>query len=333
MSSRTVRPARPDEYAVVSRLLTLTHPHDPTSPEDLTQQLADQDRWGYHAGCLLLSEDGRPVGAAMFSQSLGAYHPRRFLARVGVDPQCQRRGLGGQLWRTVVERLVALGAQSVRVTAREDHPDAPGFVQRRGGVADHWFFTSALSLDDFRPEAHQDALRRCEASGIRLVDLTRLRGQQFPDLNRRLCALMNEVRLDVPRSEPATPLSQDLFDKAVLGDFGLIPEGYVLAERGGQLLGQTTLFTNGESEDLFTGLTGVVRACRGQGVATALKVQALRVARAHGARRVITDNASTNTGMLAVNDRLGFVRDPATASYLVPVPAETRHLGEPPVQG
>ena len=110
-----------------------------------------------------------------------------------------------------------------------------------------------------------------------------------------------------------------MFDGAVLGDFGLIPEGYLLAERGGDLLGQTTLFTNGESDDLFTGLTGVVRVYRGQGIATALKVQALLIGQARGARRVITDNASTNAGMLAVNDRLGFVRDPATASYLVPV--------------
>lgn len=319
MFSRTLRPARPDEYAAAARLLTLTHPHDPLSPEDLTQQLADQDRWGYHAGCLLLLEDGIPVGTAMFSQSLGAYHPQRFLARIGVEPQRQRAGLGGLLWNALMEQLVALGARSVRITAREDHPDAPGFVQRRGGVADHWFFTSTLTLSEFLPQPHWEALRHCETEGIRLVSLSRLREEQFPDLNRQLCALMNEVRLDVPRSEPATPLSQEMFDGAVLGDFGLIPEGYLLAERGGDLLGQTTLFTNGESDDLFTGLTGVVRVYRGQGIATALKVQALLIVQARGARRVITDNASTNAGMLAVNDRLGFVRDPATASYLVPV--------------
>ena len=250
------------------------------------------------------------------------YHPQRFVARLGVHPQHQRRGLGRELWAALTDRLGELDALSVRLTAREDHPDAPGFLERRGGVADHWFFTGTLALKDFRAGPHLAALRRCEAGGIRLVSLAGLREEDWPDLNRRLCTLMNEVRLDVPRSEPATPLTQEVFDASVLGDFGLIPEAYVVAERGGELLGQTALFTNGESEDLFTGLTGVVRAVRGQGVATALKVQSLLVARERGAQRVITDNASTNAAMLAVNDRLGFVRDPATASYLVPLAGE-----------
>lgn len=247
------------------------------------------------------------------------YHPQRFVARLGMHPQHQRRGLGRELWAALTGGLGELGALSVRLTAREDHPDAPGFLERRGGAADHWFFTGTLVLKDFRAEPHLAALRHCEAEGIRMVSLAGLREEGWPDLNRRLCALMNEVRLDVPRSEPATPLTQEVFDTAVLGDFGLIPEAYMVAERGGELLGQTALFTNGESEDLFTGLTGVVRAVRSQGVATALKVQSLLVAQEWGARRVITDNASTNAAMLAVNDRLGFVRDPATASYLVPL--------------
>lgn len=315
--STPVRPAHPDDYAAAARVLTLAQPDDPISTTDLAQLMQDQARWGHHFGCLLLREGDQPVGAAVFSQQAGMYHPQRFVARLGVHPQHQRRGLGRELWAALTGQLGKLGALSVRLTARENHPDAPGFLERRGGVADHWFFTGTLALEDFQAEPHLATLRRCEAEGIRLVSLARLREEDWPDLNRRLCALMNEVRLDVPRSEPATPLTQEVFDDAVLGDFGLIPEAYVVAERGGELLGQTALFTNGESEDLFTGLTGVVRAVRGQGVATALKVQSLLVAREWGARRVITDNASTNAAMLAINDRLGFVRDPATASYLV----------------
>ncbi len=60
----------------------------------------------------------------------------------------------------------------------------------------------------------------------------------------------------------------------------------------------------------------MTREWRGRGVATALKVAAIGVARALGAPTIRTDNASDNAPMLRVNDRLGFVRDPATVSYL-----------------
>lgn len=76
------------------------------------------------------------------------------------------------------------------------------------------------------------------------------------------------------------------------------------------------LFSSEVSDTLHTGLTGVTAAWRGWGVATALKFMSIRAARNHGAPTIRTGNASDNAPMLAINDRLSFVRDPASASHL-----------------
>lgn len=324
----TVRPLTPHEHPAVARILTETHPHDPMSVQDLERLLEDQARWGYRHEALVAvrnpgtSDADRPVddtvlGTALYFQNPGAYHPHRYALHLAVDPQHQGQGIGAALWRELLARLGALGAESARIHAREDHPVAPGFLARRGGVPDHWAFPSTLDVPSFDPAPYAALFANLERQGVRLTTLAALRAQHTPHLNARLCALMNEIRTDVPRPEPALPLTQQLFDEAILGDFGLLPDGYVVAEQGGTFIGQSTLFTNGEGEALFTGLTGVTRPWRGRGLATAMKVRVIELARTLGAAQIVTDNASDNAAMLAVNERLGFARQPATASYLV----------------
>lgn len=318
-----IRSMQPGEHAAVARLLTQAQPHNPISTQDLDRLLNDQRHWGYRHGVLVAAQPGRDpgtehlTGAAVYSQSVGAYHPDRYALMLGVDADAQRQGVGAALWTAVTAHLRSFGAESVRVDAQEDHPVAPGFLTRRGGVADHWVFPSALDLRTFNPRLFEGVADRLAGLGVTLTTLTELRARPESDLNARLTDLMNRVRVDVPRPEPAQPISVELFEEAILGDFGLISDGYVVAEHAGHFVGQSTLFTNGEGDDLFTGLTGVTREWRRQGLALAMKLKVIQCARTLGAARVVTENASDNAGMLAVNERLGFQRQPATASYLI----------------
>jgi RimJ/RimL family protein N-acetyltransferase len=68
--------------------------------------------------------------------------------------------------------------------------------------------------------------------------------------------------------------------------------------------------------ELRTGMTGVRREWRRRGIALALKVRSLEFAKAQGFRRVVTENETNNRGMIAINDRLGFVKQPAYVHYL-----------------
>jgi len=67
---------------------------------------------------------------------------------------------------------------------------------------------------------------------------------------------------------------------------------------------------------LRTGVTGVRREYRRRNIALALKVRALEFGKSQGYRQVITENEINNQGMIAINDRLGFVKNPAWLHYL-----------------
>lgn len=311
----TVRPVQEHEWDAAARAYSAAHPHEPFSGTDLRRRQDEQRGWGYTAATLVALGGPEIVGMGAYFQNPGAYHPRRFVLDLGVFPEHQRQGAGGALWAAIEADLRGHGAESIRVLAREDHATAPGFLVRRGFVGGKRYFTSALDVAAFDPAPYAGLWLTLENLGVRIVSLTELRAAGTPELDARLHALMSDVRTDVPRSEPATPLSFQVFDEAVLGDPGLLPGGYLVATHGDAFIGQTTLFASDVSDALFTGLTGVTRGWRGRGVATALKLAAIDVARTHGAPTIRTDNASDNAPMLAINDRLGFVRDPASVSF------------------
>ncbi|BDP40156.1 GCN5 family acetyltransferase [Deinococcus aetherius] len=313
----TVRPVRDGEWDAAGRVYTLALPHDPFSGADFRKRDAEQRGWGYTTATLVaLDPDGEVVGVASYSQNPGAYHPRRYTLEVAVHPERQGQGIGRALWDALHADLTRHGAEAARVLAREDHPVAPGFLTRRGFTGDKRYFTSSLDLTAFDEAPYRALEDRLGARGVGVRSLTELRAAGTPDLAARLHALMSDVRGDVPRAEPATPLSREVFEEAVLNDPGLLPDAYLVAEHDGRWIGQTNLFRSEASPDLLTGLTGVTREWRGQGVATLLKLRAIRAGRALGGTLIRTDNASDNAPMLAVNDRLGFVRDPASVSYV-----------------
>ncbi|MFB9991851.1 GNAT family N-acetyltransferase [Deinococcus oregonensis] len=331
MSGWVVRPVGDTDWDAAAEVWTAAHPHDPFSGPELQHQTLQQTGWGYRHTALVAQAEGHAevgsgvVGLGILFQNPGMYHPQRFGLELAVRPEQQGQGVGAALWRGLLGQLRGWQALSVRTLAREDHPLASHFLTRRGFVPGKRFFTSALSLNrahlDETPFVPTEA--RLTALGVRVRSLAELREAGTPDLPRRLHALMSEVRQDVPRSEPATPLTFEVFEEAVLNDPGLLPGAYLIAEApGGQWIGQSTLFRSEASLDLLTGLTGVTRDWRGQGVATVLKLHIVRVARALAAATeaegevfLRTDNASDNVPMLAINDRFGFVRDPASISW------------------
>ncbi|MFT2721462.1 GNAT family N-acetyltransferase [Deinococcus sp. A31D244] len=313
----TVAPIAGHEWDAAAAILTGANPHDPLTGEEFRHQMHEQRDWGYGWTVLVARDGAEVLGVAAYHQNPGAFHPHRYGLDLAVAPHAQGRGVGGALWQALHADLRGRGAESARLLAREDHPVAPGFLTRRGFVGDRRYFMSTLSVPDFDAAPYAALEDRVQSRGVRIRTLADLRAADTPDLVGRLHALMSDVRQDVPRAEPATPLSRQVFEDGVLGDPGLLPDTYLIAEVGGDWIGQTVCFRSGASPDLLTGLTGVTRSWRGQGVATALKLAAIRAARTLGAPTIRTDNASDNAPMLAINDRLGFVRDPASVSYMI----------------
>src|SRR5262249_23273118 len=95
-----------------------------------------------------------------------------------------------------------------------------------------------------------------------------------------------------------------------------LPDGYLIAKDGERWVAESALWDNrDEPHALDQGMTGVIRAYRGRGIAMALKVRGARLARALGKREIRTGNDSLNVPILRINEALGFKRESARITF------------------
>jgi RimJ/RimL family protein N-acetyltransferase len=140
------------------------------------------------------------------------------------------------------------------------------------------------------------------------VRLTTFAEVDGPALRQRLYELAQEVDADVPSPDPFPPSTFEEWERDTMGGPRFNPETYLLALDGERPIGECWLDIDGESA--WNHFTAVARSHRGRGIAMRLKVESLALARRLGVRELRTENHTGNTGMLAINERLGFERRP-----------------------
>lgn len=260
---------------------------------------------------------GTLVGYAGIWQVAWAFHPQKFGSEIRVHPVHQRQGIGSALVDRLEAALRGYRAISVKTQVWERMPEAIGFVTRRGfrEVMRAWESRLDVGTFDFKrfvPHVHQ-AL----ASGVTFTTLAAERAKD-PENLKRIHAVEAEVGADVPRppDETHTPIDFNMWrDYAVEGPWS-IGDAYFLAVVDGEYAGSSSLFKPKTGDWFNQGLTGVHRPYRGRHIATALKVKTVEYARDHGIREIRTWNEINNAPMLAINVKLGFVRQPAWMTFM-----------------
>jgi GNAT superfamily N-acetyltransferase len=226
-----------------------------------------------------------------------------------LHPDFQAQGIGKALYLATLEKLQKFDAISLRTQVRESDVRGLRFAQNRGFLETKRDFESTLELVAFDFAASERPLPEG-------VTLKNLRDLDSPEFRRHFHEIFSTVRMDVPRAEPPTPLTFEFFETNVVDEPELIPEVFVFAMRGEQMLGFTGGYRGAQPGWVDQWLTAVTREARGQGLATAIKVHSLRAALELGFKTVRTDNDTKNVPMLAVNDKLGYQRQPAVLSML-----------------
>jgi len=214
-----------------------------------------------------------------------------------VAADARRRGIGTSLLGEVVVRAHGAGAATLQARAGSEHQESLEFLLGRGFVETMRMHRQMLSVAEAKltPYAHLPAM--LAERGIVLVSLPRelARGEACWQEYARVFNAAREGWPD-PDPGPVTPLTPAEFRRrhhAAELEHRVSADQCLLAARGTRYVG-------------FTGAmgTGVEPAFRRQGIATALKLEAVIAARERG--ETTMDTWTGNPGMLRVNERFGF---------------------------
>lgn len=152
-------------------------------------------------------------------------------------------------------------------------------------------------------------------SGITITTLTEEK-KNDPNWLVKIHELHTLIMADVPASSPYTPVPLDHFQRSLIDDPDLLPDGFFIAKDGELYVGESFVWQAlAEPGHLYHGLTGVRCEYRGKGIAMALKLQVIEYAKAHRYTLIKTGNDTENLPILSLNEKLGFVRQPAWIEY------------------
>jgi len=263
---------------------------------------------------------GEIVGYGGCLESEWCHKPGKYVLWVQVHPDHQRNGYGSAIYDHLVEFLAAHDPIELGADTREDRGECIRFLENRGFESVMRYQVSRLDVDAFDPSRFAGAREKVESQGIEILTNKQL-PERLDDWDRKYWRLNMEIWRDVPLPDPPTEVEFEQFIKE-LDSPNYDPSLHLAAVDGDELVGMTGFWISlAEPTKLYTGLTGVLRSHRRRGIATALKVAALELAKSRGAKILETDNEENNP-MYLLNVELGFEPTPAWLDF-------TKKLREP----
>lgn len=309
-----IRPFAEADIEAAVPIWNLLNPDWPTSVPEVLDDYRKHDP-KYLSQSYVAEIDGRLIGVGEYDQSVASYHPQRFLVTFYVNPEFHGQGIGKALYEKVLASLQPHKPISARVQVRESSQRALRFFAERGFVETKRDWVSVLEVASCDLTPYEELESTLTSEGITFTTLGELQAKD-PEALRKFHTLFSEVRLDVPRSEPATPISYEFFVDNIINAPDFDGRLFLVALDGEDYIGFTGMYPFGDTKALDQWLTGVKREYRKRNIALALKIRAIQFAKDNGYMSIRTDNDSTNIGMLAINNKLGFKRGAANLSLL-----------------
>jgi GNAT superfamily N-acetyltransferase len=294
-----IRELRQSDAEAVARLLISVNPHQIATAESVwyraTRGIERERRREWVAEAC-----GDIVGSAQAGFEWAVPTPGKGRFWIGVHPERRGRGIGGSLYREVEKYLLGNGAVRLRSWVDAD-PGGERFLRKRGFERRS---ADRVSVLDPR-EADLSALPRLEAEraaeGFRVTPLG-----DVLDQAQDLHGICVHGELDMPSDEPETEVDFDSWRREELDHPGVSPEGSMVVLAGERPVSLAFLGVDPARRLGYNSMTATLREYRRRGLALLAKLEVLRWARETGLERILTENDTGNTGMLAINERLGY---------------------------
>ena len=311
----TIRPfeMRDEDYrsaVVIGNAVWPDYPETVEEWKEMDAKRSKAEQWGRYFAEL----DGKTIGFAYYSQSIWVNHPGKLSVNVLVLPEYRNRGVGTALWQRLCREVEQFDPLRLRTSSREDYADGVRFALKQGFTEKMRDWESRLDTASLDSSEWKRYSRRIAEQGIQIKSVVELESDPMRD--RKLYELEWLVAKDVPSSEPPAKVPFEEFQK-VWERTNHVTDAWFVALDKGEYVGSTDVWlSKAEPHLLYVGLTGVVRSHRGRGIATALKLRSVEFARQQGFKEIRTWNESNNKVILDINNRMGFVRQPAHIDFV-----------------
>lgn len=298
-----------EDYETVVGIYNVVYPEYPESVKDWRFWDDNrEERLCYQR--YVVEKDGQIIGYASRGRNSWMFDSQKFSVQFSLHPDYRGQGIGTQVYEHVLADLAQYNPVLLRADTREDMPYSLKFLHKHGFVEEQREWESRLDPAGFDHTPYQTLENTIVAKGITIKTMTELM-KSDPDNAQNTYELYWQISKDVPSPEPPTKPIFETFSKKLFGSPNFLPEAFWIAVDGDTYVGTTCLWKTSDSAQLEVGLTGVIRDYRRRGIALALKLRSIAYAQTHGNPSLKTWNDSLNDPMLAINNRLGFVRQPA----------------------
>ena len=301
-----------EDYSTIAKINNAVDSDWPETVEILKEQDERRDpkckyrRW-------IAEDEGGIAGTGYFVQPLEIYDPGRFHVIVQVHPDYQRKGIGGGLCDYVIEQLMRLEATCLRSYAYEDSLGGTTMLSHRGFVEYERLRESHLDIGAFDFSGNIGLEESLVRQGVNIMTLREL--ESDPDRDTKLHRLDWEVFQDVPGSQDLTQLDLAAYLQHAINSPKILPDGFFIAVDNGEYVGLCVFEADPGSESLVQGITGVKSSHRHKRIATAMKIRGIQFAKENGNSQIRTCNEVGNEAILAINERLGFVKQRTWIKY------------------
>ena len=306
-------------YAAMSNILMAVAPNNPVSRDDLANE--DLSLGESHPGYRWLTWSGdTPAGFFAGAEETWDRSPGRFRVYAAVDPRWQGRGAGRELWNHCLSALLDKHeVTELTCETRSDQERGIRFLQDRGFVLKKSAHESELEVIGYDLTEPLRRRRGLLAQGIEFLSVAELSADD-PAWFEKYHKLRMEFQADM--MYPPTPLTLEDHWAEHQSNREFDPSMTLVAVRDGEWMAYTALRQSGADPTLWwTSLTGVGRAHRRLGLASALKTTAIEAVQQRGGSRIRTDNDARNP-MFKINQAFGFRLLPDIQNWRRPLRGE-----------